>query len=91
MRIFLNVVYFFVFMVLAFGAMFVGGVSGVAGSFYLMVKEGNIEDNLFMGIATLAVALILAVILRGQNIKVMRQRKQAEQNIEASETEAEEG
>lgn len=79
MRILLKLIYFIVFLALMFVAMFLGGVSGVAGSFYLMVKEGAILDNLILGIAGLSIALLVVLILRGQNKKVLRQRKQLEQ------------
>ena len=76
MHILTKILFFIVFMILAIVAMFLGGVSGVAGSFYLMVTEGAITDNLIMGIATLLVSLLLVLILRGQNKKVMRRRQQ---------------
>lgn len=81
MRILLKLLYFLLFLLLAFAAMFLGGVSGVAGSFYLMVKEGTIEDNLMIGITALLVSLVIVWILRGQNKKVMRQRQALEQEL----------
>lgn len=86
MRILLNIIYFFIFLILAFAAMFLGGLSGVAGTFYLMVKEGTIQDNLVMGIVALLVGLLLVLILRDQNKKVMKRRQHeleaAQQDIE---------
>lgn len=87
MRILSNVLYFFVFLGLIFAAMFLGGVAGVAGSFYLMVKEGAILDNLYLGIGSLLLSLFFVLVLRGQNKKVMRQKhlKQEMANSEANE------
>ena len=76
MRILLNIVYILIFTGLTLGAMFLGGVSGVAGSFYLMVKEGAILDNLYLGIASLLINLFFVLVLRGQNKKVMKQKRQ---------------
>ena len=82
MRILLKLFYFLMFLLLAFAAMFLGGVSGVAGSFYLMVKEGTIEDNLLIGITVLVVSLAVVLILRGQNKKVLRQRQALERELD---------
>lgn len=76
MRIIINLLFILFFTALLLIVMFVGGVSGVAGSFYLMVTEGDIVDNLIKGIGALSVALILVMILSGQNRKVLKQKQQ---------------
>ena len=86
MHILLNIIYFFIFLFLAFMAMFLGGVSGVAGTFYLMVKEGTIQDNLEIGIAYLLVGLVMVLILRRENKKVLRQKQRLEQEMNEQET-----
>ncbi|MCN4143739.1 MAG: hypothetical protein LC437_01270 [Thiohalomonas sp.] len=53
----------------AFIAMFLGAVSGVAGTFYLLVEAGDIESNLTIAIATLTALWLLVVILRHYNKK----------------------
>ena len=85
MRILLNIIYILVFSGLALGAMFLGGVSGVAGSFYLMVKEGTILDNLYLGIASLLISLFFVLVLSGQNKKVMKQKRQRQMAAEKEE------
>lgn len=80
MRILFNLIYFIVFLILAVIAMFVGGVSGAAGTFYLMVEEGNIEENLTMAIGILSVLWLLLMILRSQNKKVIKRNRLREQD-----------
>ena len=40
------VIYFLIFIILATGVMFVGGVAGVVGTFHLMVQPGDLKNNL---------------------------------------------
>ncbi len=84
MRIIFNLVYFIIFLALAFIAMFLGGVSGVAGTFYILVEPGELEANLIKATSILAFVWLLVMILRQQNKKVLKRRK-----LEALELEAE--
>lgn len=61
---------------LAFIAMFLGGVSGVAGTFYLLVEPGDIQTNLTKAIIVLALVWLLVVILRRHNKKIIKRNKQ---------------
>ncbi len=76
MRILWNIIYFFLFLGMAFLAMFLGGVSGVAGTFIVMVEAGDMQENLIKASIILAVVWFLVIILRHQNKKVMKRRKQ---------------
>lgn len=62
-----------VFLIMALAAMFLGGLSGVAGSFYLMVEPGNVQTNLTMLIAILVPLWLLVIVLRRHNKKVLKQ------------------
>ncbi|MCW8930477.1 MAG: hypothetical protein OQL19_09595 [Gammaproteobacteria bacterium] len=83
MRIILNLIYFIIFIALAFIAMFLGGVSGVAGTFYLMVEPGDIEANMTKLISFLIVFWLLLMVLRHQNKKVIKRRKREQIEQEA--------
>ncbi|MCU7819597.1 MAG: hypothetical protein KZQ56_05025 [gamma proteobacterium symbiont of Lucinoma myriamae] len=71
---------------LAFAAMFLGGVSGVAGTFYLLVEAGDIRSNLTTVISGLSALWLLVVILRHYNKKAIKRNKQLK--LEAAEKEA---
>ncbi|MCU7940233.1 MAG: hypothetical protein KZQ64_07220 [gamma proteobacterium symbiont of Bathyaustriella thionipta] len=86
MHIIASLIYFLLFIVLAFIAMFLGGVTGVAGTFYLMVEPGDIEKNLNTAIAVLVSLWILIIMLRQQNKKVIKRKKQLK--LDAAEKEA---
>ena len=81
MRILTNILFFIVFLAMALAAMFVGGLSGVAGSFYLMVEPGDVSTNLTILIAVLIPVWLLVIVLRWHNKKVLKQkaRQQAEE------------
>ena len=59
MRIIFYLIYFIVFLAMAIVAMFLGGVSGVAGTFYLLVEPGDIETNLTQAISILLLIWLL--------------------------------
>ncbi len=86
MRIITNLIYFLLFPVLAVGAMFLGGVSGVAGTFYVMVEQGDTQTNLAMVIAPLVLLWLLIIILRHHNKKIIKRNKLLK--LEAAEKEA---
>ncbi len=86
MRIIAKLVYGLIFIVLAVAAMFVGGVSGVAGTFYLMVEPGNINDNLTVVITALSALWLLVIMLRQYNKKVLKRNHMRAQ--QATEKEA---
>lgn len=86
MSIIAKIIYFLLFLVLAFTAMFLGGVSGVAGTFFLMVSPGDIESNLTTAIAALTGIWLLVIILRHYNKKTIKRNKQLK--LEAAEKEA---
>ena len=79
MHIIFNVFYFIVFLILAVVVMFVGGVSGVAGAFYLMIEPGSVQDNLFLGLAVLLTFLLVIMLLRKHNKKIIRRNKRLAQ------------
>lgn len=83
MRIIANLIYFLLFLVLAFAVMFLGGVSGVAGTFYIMVEPGDIERNLTTAIAVLVSLWLLIIILRHHNKKIIKRNKRLK--LEAAE------
>lgn len=68
-----KILYLMVFLIMALAAMFLGGLSGVAGSFYLMVEPGNVQTNLTMLIAILVPLWLLVIVLRRHNKKVLKQ------------------
>ena len=86
MRIIYNLIYFIVFLGLAFIAMFLGGVSGVAGTFFIMVEPGELEENLTKAISILVVLWLLVLVLRHQNKKVIKRKKreQIDQDAESA-------
>ncbi len=81
MHVLINILYFIVFVIMALGAMFIGGLSGVAGSFYLMVEPGDVATNLTILMAVLIPLWLLVIVLRRHNKKVLKQkaRQQAEE------------
>ena len=86
MRIIVNLIYFIMFLIMAVIAMFLGGVSGVAGTFYLMVEPGDLEVNLTKAISTLVMIWLLVLLLRHQNKKIIKrnalQKQQLQQDAE---------
>ncbi len=88
MRILFNLVYFLFFIVLAFVAMFLGGVSGVAGTFYLMVEPGDLEANLIKAIAVLSLLWLLVVILRRHNKKIIKHNRKLQLDAETEKAES---
>ena len=75
MHIIFNFIYFLVFLVLAFSAMFLGGVSGVAGTFYLMSEPGDMRQNLTLAIVVLSAVWLIILMLRSHNKKVIKRNK----------------
>lgn len=87
MHIIFNLIYFLLFLILALGAMFLGGVSGVAGTFYLMSEQGDIHKNLILTIAVLSAVWLIIVMLRSHNKKVIKRNKlMVQKNNEQNET-----
>jgi len=76
MRIIFNLIYFIVFLVLALAAMFLGGVSGVAGTFYVMVEPGDLEANLIKVGSILTLTWLIVLFLRHHNKKIIKRNKQ---------------
>lgn len=85
MRIIANIIYFLIFLALAISAMFLGGVSGVAGTFLLMVEPGDIQSNVTTALTVLVCFWLLVVILRRHNKKIIKRNKQLK--LEATEKE----
>jgi len=75
MRILSNILYFFLFLILAVAAMFVGGVAGVSGSFFVMVSKGDMQNNLLIAILSLVLILFVVNMLRRHNKKVIKRKK----------------
>ncbi|MCK5665908.1 MAG: hypothetical protein KAI17_20610 [Thiotrichaceae bacterium] len=86
MRIIASLIYFLLFLVLAVAAMFLGGVSGVAGTFYVMVEQGDTQTNLAIVITPLVLLWLLIIILRQHNKKIIKRNKRLK--LEAAEKEA---
>ena len=63
-------------MILAIAVMFLGGVSGVAGTFYVLVEKGEVEDNLLMVSAVLLITWLVLLLLRGHNKRVLKRNQQ---------------
>lgn len=72
MHILMKTLFFIIFLGMAVAAMFLGGISGVAGTFYLMVEPGNVPTNLTMLIAVLVPLWLLVLVLRRHNKKVLK-------------------
>ncbi len=79
MRIIFYLIYFIVFLAMAIVAMFLGGVSGVAGTFYLLVEPGDPETNLTQAISILLLIWLLVVFLRNHNKRVIKRNKVLQQ------------
>ena len=86
MRIIGAIIYFLIFIVLATGVMFVGGVAGVVGTFHLMIQPGDLQTNLITIISILSLIWLLLMVLRHYNKKIIKINKQ--QALEAAEKEA---
>ncbi len=86
MRILFGLIYFIIFLVLAFAAMFLGGVFGVAGTFYLMVEPGDLEANLTKAMTALGLLWLLVVVLRRHNKKIIKRNLRLKAAAEASES-----
>lgn len=87
MHIIFNLIYFLLFLILALGAMFLGGVSGVTGTFYLMSEQGDIHKNLILAIAALSAVWLIIIMLRSHNKKVIKRNKlMLQKNNEQNET-----
>ena len=85
MRIIYHLIYFIVFLVMAMVVMFLGGVSGVAGTFYLLVEQGDIESNLTQAISILLLIWLLVVFLRYHNKRIIKRNKLLQQEAEGKE------
>ncbi len=83
MKFILKFFYFIIFMVLAIAVMFLGGVSGVAGTFYVLVEKGDVEHNLIIVSAALLLTWLVVVLLRGRNKRVLRRKKQERKAAQA--------
>ncbi len=75
MKYILKFLYFIIFMLLAIAVMFLGGVSGVAGTFYVLVEKGDVEHNLIIVSAALLVTWLVVLLLRGHNKRVLKRKK----------------
>ena len=86
MRIIFYLIYFIVFLAMAIVAMFLGGVSGVAGTFYLLVEQGDLEANLTQAISILLLIWLLVLFLRNHNKRVIKRNKILMQEAELQES-----
>ncbi|MCU7834753.1 MAG: hypothetical protein KZQ83_05790 [gamma proteobacterium symbiont of Taylorina sp.] len=92
MHIIFNLFYFIFFILLVFAAMFLGGVSGTAGTFYLMIEKGDMQQNLIVAISGLCVLWLIIIMLSSHNKKVikrnkLRAKKQAESIVQKNKQE----
>ena len=74
-KIFYFLLYSLFFLSLALLAMFLGGVSGTAGTFYVMIRQGDMQQNLTIAIASLTLLWIVILLLSSHNKKVIRRNK----------------
>ena len=65
-------IYFWIFLALAIVVMFLGGLSGVVGTFYVMVEQGDLKDNLTTVITILVLIWCLLMVLRYYNKKAIK-------------------
>ncbi len=85
MRMILAVLYFLIiFLPLAILVMFLAGVMGVAGTFYLMVLVENIQQNIALVVAALLLLLFITLLLRRKNKQAIKRKAllKAEQKAE---------
>ena len=74
-KFFYFIFYSIFFILFALGAMFLGGVSGTAGTFYLMIEKGDMQQHLMIAIATLSVLWLIIMILSSHNKKILKRNK----------------
>lgn len=75
MRIILAILYFLIiFLPLAIIVMFVAGVVGTAGTFYLMVLVENIQQNVALVVLTLLLLLLITLVLRRKNKQAIKSK-----------------
>jgi len=79
-------IYFWIFLALAIVVMFLGGLSGVVGTFYVMVEQGDLKDNLTTVTTILVLIWFLLIVLRYYNKKAIKKNKLLK--LEAAEKEA---
>ena len=79
-------IYFWIFLALAIVVMFLGGLSGVVGTFYVMVEQGDLKDNLTTVVTILVLIWFLLIVLRYYNKKAIKKNKLLK--LEAAEKEA---
>lgn len=74
-KLFYFLFYAVFFSILAFTAMFLGGISGTAGTFYIMSGQGDMQQNLTIAIASLSVLWLIIIMLSHHNKKVIKRNK----------------
>ncbi len=70
---------------LAMLVMFLGGLSGVAGTFYIMVEAGDLQANLSKAIAVLLIVWLVVVFLRNRNKRAIKRIKRLAKEEQAKE------
>ncbi len=68
-------IYFWIFLALAIVVMFLGGLSGVVGTFYVMVEQGDLKENLKIVTTILVLVWLLLMVLRYYNKKAIKKNK----------------
>ena len=63
------------FILFALVAMFLGGVSGTASTFYIMIEKGDMQQNLGTAIAVLFVLWLIIIFLSRHNKKIIKRKK----------------
>ncbi len=74
-KLFYFLFYALFFSIFAFIAMFLGGVSGTASTFYIMIEKGDMQQNLTIAIAALSVLWLIVIMLSSHNKKVLKRNK----------------
>lgn len=75
MRIILAILYFLIiFLPLAIIVMFVAGVVGTAGTFYLMVLVENIQQNVTLVVLIMLLLLFITLVLRRKNKQAIKRK-----------------
>lgn len=83
MRIIGALIYFLLFLVLSIVSLFLGGLSGVVGAFYLLVEQGDLLTNIVTVVAILSLLWLLLTVLSYYNEKAMKKNKLLKQEAAA--------
>ena len=72
MKIIAKLILFLLFLLLAMVAIFTGGTTGVAGTFYLLVAAADVHQSLILVIVGLTAVLMVVFLLKTWNKKGLK-------------------